>query len=212
MWLRWVFESENTMSDNGEKVRDAQWPFKAAMPGVFPAIIMYDPRDPFNVGAAVRAASCFGVSQVWLTGRRCAEKVWDQKRIPREERMKGFKDVDIVLDDEPLNHFADPVPVAVELLPNSENLLAFEHPSKAVYLFGPEDGSVPYGVRGLCHRRVFIPTRHCTNLGAAIYIVLYDRLMKQYLSGEIESLPIGDVLNEPRGWPVNNPVFERTEE
>jgi tRNA(Leu) C34 or U34 (ribose-2'-O)-methylase TrmL len=170
--------------------------------------VMFDPRDPFNVGAAVRAASCFGVRQVWVTGRRCAERVWSQKRIPREERMKGFSGVDIILDDEPLRYFKGAVPVAVELLPNSENLLCFEHPPNAVYLFGPEDGNVPKSVRGLCHRRVFIPTRHCTNLGAAIYVVLYDRLSKRFAHGEEQSLPIGEVLAEPRGWPDNLPVFD----
>ena len=185
-----------------------RWPFQQAQPGVTPALLLHDPRDPFNVGAAVRAASCFGVSQVWITGNRCAEKVWEMKRIPREERMKGFKDVDIVLEDRPLDFFPEAVPVAVELLPNAENLLAFEHPKNAIYLFGPEDGSIPVNVRPLCHRRVFIPTRHCTNLGAAIYLLLYDRLMKQYLNGEVDSLPLGEVLAEPRGWPANNPVFE----
>lgn len=64
--------------------------------------------------------------------------------------------MDIILEDEPLKYFTDAVPVAVELLPNSENLLAFEHPANATYVPGPEDGSVPYSVRGLCHRRVFI--------------------------------------------------------
>jgi len=104
-----------------------KWPFKAACPGQFPAILMYDPRDPFNVGAAVRATSCFGVSQVWITGQRCADAVWTQNRIPREERMKGFADVDIILDDRPLDYFEGAVPVAVELLPASENLLVFEY-------------------------------------------------------------------------------------
>ena len=188
-----------------------KWPFKSAEPGVFPAIVMLDPRDPFNVGAAVRAASCFGVPQVWITGRRCAEKVWSQRRVPREERMKGFADVDIILDERPFGFFPDAVPVAVELLPNSENLLSFEHPEKAIYVFGPEDGNIPRGIRGLCHRRVFIPTRHCTNLGAAIYLLFYDRMLKRYLKGEVSSLPIGEVLAEPRGWPANLPVFEDNE-
>ena len=196
------------MPDAVSIAAEARWPFKAATSGSYPAIMMCDPRDPFNVGAAVRAASCFGVAQVWVTGRRCAEKVWAQKRIPREERMKGFRDVDIILDDEPLRYFASAVPIAVELLPNSENLLAFEHPDNAVYLFGPEDGSVPQSVRGLCHRRIFIPTRHCTNLAAAIYLLLYDRLIKRFWAGSTELLPIGDVLAEPRGWPANDPVFE----
>ncbi|MBO9999753.1 MAG: TrmH family RNA methyltransferase [Cyanobacteria bacterium SID2] len=170
---------------------------------------MFDPRFTHNVGAAVRAASCFGVSQVWVTGTRCAEAVWNSKRIPREERMKGFSDVDIILEDRPIDYFENAVPVAVELLPGSENLLVFEHPENAIYLFGPEDGSVPSQVRGLCHRRVFIPTRHCTNLGAAVYLTLYDRLTKRYQQGLEIALPIGDVLAEPRGWPGNDPVFER---
>lgn len=169
---------------------------------------MFDPRDPFNVGAAVRAASCFGIQQVWVTGKRCAQKVWEAKRIPREERMKGFSDVDIILENQPFDYFQNAVPVAVELLPGSENLLAFEHPENAIYVFGPEDGSVPYSARGLCHRRVFIPTKHCTNLGAAIYLILYDRLMKRYLNGLEDSLPIAEVLAESRNWPLNNPVFE----
>ena len=175
---------------------------------MLPAIVMWDPRDPFNVGAAVRAASCFGVSQVWVTGERCAKKVWAAKRIPREERMKGFSDVSIILESQPLDYFERATPVAVELLQNSENLLTFEHPEDAIYLFGPEDGTIPKSIRGRCHRRVFIPTRHCTNLAAAIYLLLYDRLAKQHLRGEAESLPIGDVLAEPRGWPDNNPMFE----
>jgi len=187
-----------------------QWPFCPAKPGCFPAIVMWDPRDSFNVGAAVRAASCFGVSQVWVAGRRCADKVWGQKRIPREERMKGFMDVDIILEDEPFQYFTDAVPIAVELLPNSQNLLSFIHPERSVYVFGPEDGSVPKSVRALCHQRVFIPTKHCTNLGAAIYLLLYDRLFKRFLDGKEPSLPIGEILAEPRGWPDNLPMFDES--
>ncbi len=65
--------------------------------------------------------------------------------------------------------------------------------ANAVYLFGPEDGSVPYSVRGLGQRRVFIPTRHCINLAAAIYVLPYDRLVKQYQGRSVASLPIGEV-------------------
>lgn len=187
-------------------------PFRPAEPGKTPSIVMYDPRYPHNVGAAIRAASCFGVEQVWLTGRRVAEQVWEAKRIPREERMKAYQDVRIILEDRPFEHFPkDVTPVAVELLPGSENLMTFEHPANPIYVFGPEDGSVPSTVRGLCHRRVFIPTAHCVNLAAAIYMVLYDRKMKQYLGGEIEALPLADELVENRGWGCNDhPEFEET--
>jgi tRNA(Leu) C34 or U34 (ribose-2'-O)-methylase TrmL len=177
-----------------------------------PAILMTDPRYPHNVGAAVRAASCFGVEHVWLTGQRVAKQVWESKRIPREERMKGFNDVSIVLEDRPLDHFPkDAVPVAVDLIPGSENLLAFEHPENAIYVFGPEDGSVPHAYRAACHRRVFIPTRHCTNLGAAVYLLLYDRMVKGYLKGEVPAMSMAEVLKDDRetGWAVDDdPAFE----
>jgi hypothetical protein len=34
-----------------------------------------------------------------------------------------------------------------------------------------------------CHRFLVIPTRHCTNLSAAVYTVLYDRHAKRVQSG-----------------------------
>jgi tRNA C32,U32 (ribose-2'-O)-methylase TrmJ len=35
-----------------------------------PAVGLVDPKFPHNVGAAVRAASCYGIGQVWFTGDR----------------------------------------------------------------------------------------------------------------------------------------------
>jgi tRNA(Leu) C34 or U34 (ribose-2'-O)-methylase TrmL len=177
-----------------------------------PAIVLTDPRYPHNAGAAVRACSCFGVEQVWLTGKRVAKQVWESKRIPREERMKGFNDVSIILEDRPFDHFPkNAIPVAVDLIPGAENLLAFEHPENAVYVFGPEDGSVSHRMRSKCHRRVFIPTKHCTNLGAAVYLLLYDRMMKGYLNGDVPAMSLAEALKDDRdtGWAVDDhPAFE----
>jgi len=184
-------------------------PFHAAeeVHAALPAVVLTDPRYPHNVGAAVRACSCFGVEHVWVTGRRVAEQVWAAKRIPREERMKGFSDVRMVLEDRPLDHLpGGATPVAVDLLAGAENLLAFEHPENAVYVFGPEDGSVPSTIRGRCHRRVFIPTKHCTNLGAAVYLLLYDRMLKGYLGGTVPLVSIAECLKDdrPTGWAVDD--------
>ena len=104
------------------------------------------------------------------------------QRLPREERLKGYKDVELRQFDYPFEHFDRTVtPVAIELVDNSECLMDFEHPENAVYVFGPEDGSIPQVMRQHCHRFVKIPTRHCTNLAAAVYIVMYDRAYKHYL-------------------------------
>ena len=148
--------------------------------GETPAVCLTNPKFAHNVGAAVRAASCFGIKQVWYTGNQFS--IDDGKRLPREERMKGYKDVDLIQFDYPFDAFDNgTVPVAIELRDNSENLAWFEHPEHALYVFGPEDGSIGKSVLRHCHRFVVIPTKHCVNLAAAVYIVLYDRMLK---SGE----------------------------
>jgi tRNA(Leu) C34 or U34 (ribose-2'-O)-methylase TrmL len=90
--------------------------------------------------------------------------------------MRGYADVELIQYDDPFSLLpADAVPVAVEMRPNSESLRDFQHPEKAVYVFGPEDGGIPGPTLKLCHRFVVIPTRHCLNLATAVGTVLYDR-------------------------------------
>lgn len=104
------------------------------------AVALVDPKFPHNVGAAVRAASCYGVRQVWFTGTGCG---WMAPRgigWPREERMRGYQDVEIRHADLFFEAFSDAGPAAVELRRNAESLIDFDHPERALYVFGPEDG------------------------------------------------------------------------
>jgi hypothetical protein len=55
--------------------------------GKTPAVGLVDPKFPHNVGAAVRAASCYGVGQVWFSGDRVRLDASRRYRLPREERM-----------------------------------------------------------------------------------------------------------------------------
>ena len=161
--------------------------------GVAPAIILINPKYARNVGVAVRVASCYDVSQVWYTGNRVQIDIDSGRRLPREERMKGYKDVEYIQYDRPFDQFPKGVvPVAVEVRENSENLIEFEHPENAVYVFGPEDGSIPKVYLQHCHKFVVIPTRHCLNLATAVSTVLYDRLAKQARNGEIDLTTPGE--------------------
>jgi tRNA(Leu) C34 or U34 (ribose-2'-O)-methylase TrmL len=163
-----------------------------------PAIILIDPKFPHNVGAAVRAASCYGIGQVWFTGDR-VQLVGERRfRLPREERMRGYQEVELRHSDQPFDAFETAVPVAVELRGNAESLIDFPHPDGAVYVLGPEDGSLDRAVLALCHRFVVIPTRHCTNLAAAVYTVLYDRHAKRVRAGqEPPHTVVGRGFDEP---------------
>src|SRR4030095_13334156 len=80
-----------------------------------PAIVLFDPKYAHNVGMVVRLASCYGLHQVLFTGERVSLAISYRRRLPREERMKGYADVEIINYDYPFEQFADVVPVAVEV-------------------------------------------------------------------------------------------------
>lgn len=169
------------------------------------SVLLVEPKWVHNVGGAVRAVSCFGGGDVWYTGTRFDI---EHGRLPREERMKAYGDAPWTAlgnNPRPVDYAAKAAPhpsmyftpVAIELLPGTEPLHTFEHPEHALYVFGPEDGSLPSGIRRACHRFVTIPSSHCLNLAAAVYIVLYDRAVKRWQAGQ-EDMPSID--GEGRGW------------
>ena len=132
---------------------------------------LVDPKFPHNVGAAARAASCYGVRQVWFSGDRVRLDGAKRQRLPREERMRGYKEVAVRHADQFFDGFEEAVPVAVELRRNAESLIDFVHPEDALYVFGPEDGSLGRATLAQCLRFLVIPARHCANLSAAVYTV-----------------------------------------
>jgi len=150
-----------------------------------PAIILHNPKYPHNVGTIVRAASCFNSNLILFTGDRVSLEAdgTNGYRLPREERMRDYKEVRVINDQYPFNRFSkDIVPVAVEWRQNAEQLPYFIHPENAVYVFGPEDGSIPQVMLQHCQRFVIIPSNHCVNLAMAVGLILYDRVSKQLLN------------------------------
>jgi tRNA(Leu) C34 or U34 (ribose-2'-O)-methylase TrmL len=162
-----------------------------------PAVVLINPKSPHNVGKALRAASVFGAKSLVWTGSRVDLSRYE--RVPREERMKGYASVEFCADDRPFDLFPGATPVCVELLESAECLTTFAHPSNPIYVFGPEDGSVPSVIRRHCHQFVFIPAYHCLNLSAAVDVVLYDRLAKLQLAGLEPIQPADQMLREDRG-------------
>lgn len=152
-------------------------------------VLLIDPKYPHNVGQVLRAASCFGLSTVWMTGERVAlEGDGKRYRLPREERMRGVYDAEIKHSTRPFDETRELTPIAVEITPGAQTLPYFDHPENALYVFGPEDGSLGRATLGQCHLFVQLPMLHCANLAAAVYITLYDRHAKRLLMGLDESL------------------------
>lgn len=146
-------------------------------------VLLSNPKFPANVGAVLRVVSVFGGDYLTVTGLRCHEEVKNLRRLPREERMREYRSTPLhwVRAGRPVSDVFDTtgfVPVCVEVDPSAESLIDFEHPEKALYVFGPEDGSVPDGFRRASHRFVAIPSIQCLNLSTAVAIVAYDRMAK----------------------------------
>jgi tRNA(Leu) C34 or U34 (ribose-2'-O)-methylase TrmL len=176
--------------------------------GLTPSVVLINPKFPHNLAATLRAASCWGARQVWYTGTRLQRKMDSLSRIPREERMRGYRHVEVVPDQRPFDHFRNAVPVAVEVRENSECLTFFEHPEDAIYVFGPEDGSIPKPILHCCHRFVFIPTHHCLNLSQSVNLVLGHRRLYAQWTGREQVPLLGDVLREERGLPRTPSVID----
>lgn len=155
-----------------------------------PAIVLYAPKYPHNVGQVVRLASAYGIPQVWYSGDRIRQAIGS--RLPREERMRRYEDVALINHPDPLARLCEALPracpVAVELRPGSETLVDFVHPGGSpgddpaltgpLYVFGPEDGSLSGPVLKRCHRFVVIPSFECLNLATSVATILYDRMAK----------------------------------
>lgn len=182
---------------------------RAPAAGTTPAVILANPKYAHNVSAALRGCAAFDAAELWWTGSRVVLDETLGERLPREERMKGYRAVAMQRHDRPFDAFPRGTPfVAVEVRENSEPLTTFVHPEDAVYVCGPEDGSIPRSLLGRCHRFVHIQARHCLNLAVAVNLVLGHRWMQQQLGGSRPILPLSEILNEHRGADRPTPAMD----
>lgn len=130
-----------------------------------------NPKNPVNVGAALRAAGVYGAKIVAATGGRFGVQPTDTmkhyRRLPfiRTENLRDIIPYDCV-------------PVAIDLIPGAISLVEYKHPERAFYIFGAEDATLGDRVTGWCRDVVYVPTDGCMNLAATVNVVLYDRMAK----------------------------------
>jgi tRNA(Leu) C34 or U34 (ribose-2'-O)-methylase TrmL len=136
------------------------------------AIGLHKPKTPANIGNVLRAAGCYGVAMVGVSGSRYRPHETDTLKAWRHMPLIEVDDLQTIVP-------YDCVPVAVELLPNAKSLQNYHHPERAFYIFGPEDGSLGPDVIKWCRDVVYVPTVFCMNLAACVNVLLYDRIAKQ---------------------------------
>lgn len=147
---------------------------------------LINPKSPSNVGSVMRAAGCFRADAVFYTGKRYAQAKRFQTDTKNRTKSIPLNGVDNLLESIPNESKI----ICVELVENATSLHEFKHPDNAIYIFGPEDGTIDQETINKADAVVYIPTIGCMNLAATVNVVLYDRLVKS------ESLIEGNDLIE----------------
>ena len=156
------------------------------------SIGLTNPQSPSNVGVVMRAAGCYEVDSVFYTGRRYAKAAKFHTDTHNSSSKIPLTGVDSLLDaldgtaleDEGIaseikSEITSEIKiVCVELVEGATPLPEFVHPDKALYIFGPEDGTIEQKVVDKAHAVVYVPTVGCMNLAATVNVLLYDRLAK----------------------------------
>lgn len=138
----------------------------------FTSIGLVRPKSHHNVGSVLRAAFCYGAAMVAIQGDRSDVR-------SHLDTFKAWRHIPVLRGDDlhALIPF-DAIPVAVDLVDGATPLPAYQHPQRAFYVFGPEDGTLGRSILDWCPQRVMVPTRECMNLAATVNVVLYDRMAK----------------------------------
>lgn len=141
----------------------------------FAAIGLFRPKHIQNIGGAMRAAQVYGAALVAVQGDRTPV-------TSHLDTMKAYRHVPVIRGDDLFSMIPyDTVPIAVDLIEGAIELPYFEHPQRAFYIFGPEDGTLGRQHTDRCKHVIKVPTKACMNLAATVNVVLYDRLAKEWM-------------------------------
>lgn len=128
-----------------------------------------------NLGTLWRSAYNFGASFIFVIGnrykRQCSDTVKAYRSIPLYEYINS----EHFLNSRPL----DCMLIGVEINERSRNITGYCHFERAIYLLGPEDGSLSPRLVDKCHSIVEIPSKQCLNVATAGSIIMYDRIAKE---------------------------------
>lgn len=131
------------------------------------------PKNEMNMGTLIRSAHSFGAAFVFTVGRRYKRQPSDTTNGTLHMPAYHYLDTDDLWAHIP----HDCVPVGIEVC-GAVELPAFNHPRSALYILGPEDGSIPERMLSRCAVTLKIPGRWCLNVATAGSIVMYDRIAK----------------------------------
>ena len=142
------------------------------------SIGLSNPKSPENVNSVKRAAGNFRVDSIFYTGKRYPRALKLNPATTNMSRDVSLKipviGVACLINEAPDNMAI----VCVEFAEGAIPLPEYQHPHNALYIFGPEDGTISQEIIDRADAVVYVPTNGCMNLAATVNVVLYDRLTK----------------------------------
>ncbi|WP_065188485.1 RNA methyltransferase [Shewanella woodyi] len=140
---------------------------------------LVNPKSPTNVGGIMRAAGCYQADAVLYTGKRYELAARNGNAQYNTDTKRAGQHIPLQAVESLLAAKADDVKlVCVDLVVGAISLPEFVHPDKALYVFGPEDGTIGQEIIDRADAVVYVPTVGCMNLAASVNVLLYDRLAK----------------------------------
>lgn len=145
----------------------------------FCAIGIERSKTEMNVGTLMRSAVCLGADFIFTIGHRYEPQASDTVASWRQVPLFHYATVEDFRHHRPYD-----VPlIGVELSEDAVPLETFKHPERAMYLLGPEDGSLSKAAVEQCQTVVRFQSAYCLNVASAGTVVLYDRQAKQLANG-----------------------------
>jgi tRNA G18 (ribose-2'-O)-methylase SpoU len=119
---------------------------------------------PMNVGNLLRSAHSFGASFFFTVN-----PVVDLEAMKGSDTSDAFGHIPFYTFEKPADLILPQKTslVAVELVEGATDLPSFRHPQQAVYVLGPEMGSVSPEMQARCDYTIKIPMKFCVNVGVA---------------------------------------------
>lgn len=140
---------------------------------------LVNPKSPTNVGGIMRAAGCYRADEVRYTGKRYPLAAKNRGEQYNTDTKRASLSIPLIGVDCLLEGLDEDMQViCVDLVEGAIPLPQFSHPSKAIYLFGPEDGTIDQALIDRADAVVYVPTVGCMNLASSVNVLLYDRLAK----------------------------------
>ncbi len=144
------------------------------MRGYF-GIVVKNLKTPANLGTLLRSAYNFEAAFIGIIGERYKHQPSDTLKAHRHIPLFHYDTDEEFLKSIPFSCQL----IGIEITEASKPLERFVHPQRAVYLLGPEDGSLPEKLLAKCQSILKINTSQCLNVAVAGSIVMYDRQQKE---------------------------------